>query len=644
MTDLSGKTLGDFHVEHLIGKGSMAAVYQAQQISLRRRVALKVLAEDMFTPSDKVKRFVREAEALARLEHPHIVPVYGAGEEPPYYFFAMRFVPHGTLAEAMRLGIDQATARVWARQICQALAFAHQSGIVHRDLKPSNVLLNHGVPLLCDFGLARLRDLSTLTQRGLKLGTPLYMSPEQTLGENAGAPADCFALGVLLHQVFTGRHPFVDLAEGGAECMDVRSLFARIQKAELLSPPGTSPRMRRSIEKVVLRALERRPEDRYADAGEMLRDLEEADRSLQESGRVVVSGFGSAVPLAGETTVDLDPPVPAAAGLPEELDSTPLTSPSPRVATRPLPLFRFGRYEVLEEIGHGGQGIVYRAHDPILERHIALKVLLGGWKPESQRVDLFRHEARVAARLNHPHIIQVLDFGVEGESPYLTMPFVEGLSLDRLIERGAPLPVPFVLETLLQVADALAFAHETGIVHLDVKPGNILIRRSLRASSFATGTAGEKLGRPHVTLTDFTMARIRGRESGEGAERAAAEAGADPGTTGRTLSGTFPYASPEQLDERSGPPGAASDIFSLGVVLHEMLTGKRLFAGDDPTVSLMRVLHEDVQPPSMIAPGIPAALDDLCARMLQRDAGARLRSAGAVIELAEPILRSNLLR
>ncbi|HVR73037.1 MAG TPA: protein kinase [Planctomycetota bacterium] len=639
MPHLAGKTLGDFHVERLVGKGSMAAVYQAQQISLRRRVALKVLAEDMFTPSDKVKRFVREAEALARLEHPHIVPIYGAGEEPPYYFFAMRLVPHGTLAEAMRLGIDQATARVWARQICQALAFAHHSGIVHRDLKPSNVLLNDGVPLLCDFGLARLRDLSTMTQRGLKLGTPLYMSPEQTLGENAGAPADCFALGVLLHQMFTGRHPFVDLAEGPAEGIDVQTLFARIRKAELITPLATSPRMRRALEKVVLRALERRPEDRYADAGEMLRDLEEADRSLQESGHVVVSGFDGAASPAVESTAGLDAPEPGGAGPPEELDSVPAASLGSRAAARPEPLFKFGRYEVLEEIGHGGQGIVYRAHDPILERDIALKVLLGGWKPDGRRVDLFRHEARVAARLNHPHIIQILDFGVEGASPYLTMPFVEGPSLDRLIELRGPLPVPFALETLIQVADALAFAHETGIVHLDVKPGNILIRRSLRASSFAAGTPEEKLGRPQVILTDFTMARIRGREAGEGSEP-----GAAPATSRGLPSGTFPYASPEQLDERAEPPGAASDIFSLGVVLHEMLTGKRLFAGDDPSVSRMRVLHEDVLPPSMLSQGIPAALDDLCARMLRRDAATRLRSAGAVIDLAEPILRSDLGR
>lgn len=638
MFDLAGKTLGDFHIECLVGKGSMAAVYQAEQISLRRRVALKVLAEDMFTPSDKVKRFVREAEALARLEHPHIVPVYGAGEEPPYYFFAMRLVRHGTLAEAMRLGIDQATARVWARQICQALAFAHSSGIVHRDLKPSNVLLNDGVPLLCDFGLARLRDLSTLTQRGLKLGTPLYMSPEQTLGENAGAPADCFALGVLLHQVFTGRHPFVDLAEAGAEGIDIQSLFARIQKAELLPSPTASPRMRRALENVVLRALERRPEDRYANAGEMLRDLEEADRSFEESGRVVVSGFDGAEGLAADSTAGLDAPEPGGAAPQEKLDNSPPAPPGSGAATRSRPLFKFGRYEVLEEVGHGGQGIVYRARDPILERDIALKVLLGGWRPDGRRVELFRHEARVAARLNHPHIIQILDFGVEGERPYLTMPFVEGPALDRLIERGVPLPVPFALETLLQVADALAFAHQAEIVHLDVKPGNILIRRSLRASSFEVGTPGEKLGRPQVILTDFTMARIRGRESGEGSEVAA------PGTSRRLPSGTFPYASPEQLDEGFEPPGAASDIFSLGVVLHEMLTGRRLFAGDDPTVSRMRVLSEDVPAPSTLAPGIPAALDDLCARMLRRDAGARLRSAGAVIDLAEPILRSDVAR
>ncbi|MCZ7647791.1 MAG: serine/threonine protein kinase [Planctomycetota bacterium] len=176
---LLGRTLGDFRIEAELGRGSMARVYEAEQLTLSRRVALKVLEEGLFTPGDNIKRFLREASALARLEHPHIVPVYAAGEETPFYFFAMRKIAGGTLSEAMKSGIGRRTAVEWLYQIGRALAYAHEQGIIHRDLKPTNILLQDGVAFLSDFGLARLKDFSTLTRSGFTLGTPLYMSPSR---------------------------------------------------------------------------------------------------------------------------------------------------------------------------------------------------------------------------------------------------------------------------------------------------------------------------------------------------------------------------------------------------------------------------------------------------------------------------------
>ncbi len=620
MLDLAGKLIGDFEIETLLGKGSMAQVYRAWQVSLRRAVALKVLEEEIFTPDERIQRFLREAEALARLEHPHIVPIYAAGEEAPYYYFAMRLVPGGTLAGAMQRGVRRSAALAWARQTCQALAYAHASGVVHRDLKPTNILLHDDVALLADFGLARLRDLSTLTHHGLILGTPLYMAPEQTLGRSADPAADCFALGVLLYQLFTGEHPFTDIRKAKLSTADQTSLFQRIQKAEFQPPSKAMPGFPAAIETVILRALARRPEDRYADAGAMLEELEAAGEAFEGEESVIHS-----MPPAREEPVTSETQV-----LPRDAGPGEATPPATRSSTVPpasmaTPLTVFGRYEVLGELGHGGQGIVYRARDPVLDRHVALKVLQGGWKADHRLIDLFTKEAQVAASLNHPHIIPILDFGLEDESPYLTMPVVEGPSLDRLIAEGRPLAVPFAFQVLVQTADALAFAHDAGILHLDIKPGNLLIRKSSRHASHVGLDLYGGLGFPHVILTDFTMARVRQAEK----EDVQAE---------RLTSGTIPYASPEQLEDNRAALGPASDIFSLGVVLHEMLTGQRLFAGDDPSVTQTLVLHANVPPPSARVPGLPPEVDELCLHMLRRRPEDRFASAADVVAAGEKVL------
>jgi serine/threonine protein kinase len=616
-SELVGKTLGDFEVEELVGKGSMAQVFKARQISLRRPVALKILEEGLFTPHDNIKRFVREAEAMARLEHPHVVPVYAAGEETPYYFFAMRLIRGGSLGEAMRNGVQQGLAIRWAYEVCQALAYAHSMGVVHRDLKPSNVLIQEGSAVLGDFGLARLKDMSTITQRGFVLGTPLYMSPEQTLGEETGPPSDCFSLGVILYELMLGAHPFAAHGKKGVSRIEARAeLFQRIQKAEFTAPSDVQPTFPMAIEHVIMRSLQRRPETRFPDGAAMLKELEAAYRALPMEDRIVqVAPHESGTPPAVRDT--------------SAMESTAAIEPPPSSTGKPAQE-KFGRYEIRKEIGHGGQGVVYKAYDPVLDRDVALKVMQQHHDNIGQMAELFAHEARVAARLAHPHIIHIYDFGVHEHSPFLTMQLVNGPSLDQLLEPRKPLPLAYALQVLLQTAEALALAHESGVAHLDVKPGNILIGPSTR--EFPEKLKPQLEGRlfPHVLLTDFTMAALRQVDAASESQKKHAK------KSGLTA-GTIPYASPEQLGE-GGTPGPASDLFSLGVVFYEMLTGERLFSGEHLSVTQLLVLRGNVPLPSSKNASLPPEVDTLCHKMLVRNVKDRVQTALEVLRQARAIL------
>jgi serine/threonine protein kinase len=598
MADLIGKELGGFQIEALLGKGSMAQVYQARQLALRRHVALKVLEEGLFTPNDSIRRFLREAEAMAMLEHPHIVPVYSAGEANPYYFFAMRLVRGGSLADAMRTGVQRRIAIRWIYEICQALAFAHGGGVIHRDLKPSNVLIHDGVAVLADFGLARLRDLSTITQRGFLLGTPLYMAPEQTQGVEAGPATDCFALGVIMYELLLGRHPFSPNDKKHASRIEARAeLFDRIQRCDYPLPTALDKTVPPAVESVIVRALTREIKDRYPDGAAMLRDVEAAYKALPDHDQLIQ-----------HTEVDFESRRVRSSAELLVTEAIPSPTPAPAPAPKADKQRGFGRYQLRDEIGHGGQGVVYRAHDPVLDRDVALKVLQNRRTEDKRMEELFTNEARVAARLSHPHIIPVYDFGVEDSNLYITMQLIEGRSLDRIMEVGKPLPPYFALDVLMQAGEALAFAHAQGVVHLDVKPSNIMIGPSTRILSPGSLAHFRELGAPHIYLLDFTMAAVR--------RTASTEHESSTKERRRRTAGTIAYAAPEQLSGQDAQPTPAYDIFSLGVVLYEMLTGTRLFPGESVSLMRLRLSQGAIPSPSSRAPGIPPELDTLCARML----------------------------
>lgn len=271
MPDLIGKKLGQYHIEAITGEGGMAIVYKARQSTLNRYIALKVLPPSFVAHNPQfIQRFRREAELIARLEHPHILPVYEFGVDQGYHFIVMRYVKEGkTLGRLMRHALSQAQAIELIAQIGGALAYAHEQGIIHRDLKPSNVLIADNWPLLSDFGLAKTHDLK-LTATGVGLGTPAYMAPEQALGGPIDQRVDIYALGIILYEMLTGCVPHRDEADTPYTILHKRC-------TEPPHPPREiNPHISENVERVLLRALATRPEDRYPDVAAFVFALQKA--------------------------------------------------------------------------------------------------------------------------------------------------------------------------------------------------------------------------------------------------------------------------------------------------------------------------------------------------------------------------------
>ena len=265
------------------------------------------------------------------------------------------------------------------------------------------------------------------------------------------------------------------------------------------------------------------------------------------------------------------------------------------MALRPPPFTHLGRYRVISELGRGAMGVVYLCDDESLQRQVAIKTLLlpDDAGDRSQLEARFRQEAKAAAGLNHPGIITIHDIGREGDWLYIAMELLKGTELRDRLQQGA-MPLDEAVDIAAQVAAGLAVAHAQGVVHRDIKPGNIMM-----------------IGQGQAQIMDFGIARMKS---------------SDVRTQSGTMMGSPKYMSPEQVGGH--PVDARSDIFSLGSVLYEMLTGAQPFAGGNLGQLLNAILHSSQPPLSHHRQGIPAVLEAVVARALQKNPQARYQDAG----------------
>ena len=469
--DRTRAALGErYRLERIAASNADRVLFEAYDETLKRRVSIRV---NFFRDAVIRAWFLREAEALGQLDHPAIRHVYDAGVAGDLAYRIGTWIDGEGLHEAVRRGprIIPAVLSL-ARDLLGALDHAHLHGIIVRRVAPPSVLVGAT-------GRGTITDLrwSSYTlpviPAGAVPGMMMYMAPEVRDGAVGEPASDVYTAGALLYFTVTGQEPPLDAREARR-------------------PTELRPTCPRAIERIVLRALNRAPEDRYLTAAEMLEDLASDAGTFETRAAAVIQS-----PLGGtEDGARWEKWLRRALG---------------------------DDYELLSLLGRGGFGRVYRVRDLHLEREVALKVLNPALTQDAEVVERFRREAQLAAGLNHPNIVNIYDIAGRFGLIWYTMELINGPSLAQLVEREGPLPMDRVLRLLREALSALAHAHGTGLVHRDIKPENILIDPS-----------------GSVQITDFGLAlALRGKYGGATSQ-----------------SGTPQFASPEQLlgervDQRS---------------------------------------------------------------------------------------------
>jgi serine/threonine-protein kinase len=533
-----------YRLERIAASNADRVLFEAYDETLKRRVSIRV---NFFRDAAIRAWFLREAEALGQLDHPAVRHVYDAGVAGDVAYRIGTWIDGEGLHEAVRRGprIIPAVLSL-ARDLLGALDHAHLHGIIVRRLPPPSVLVGAS-------GRGTITDLrwSSYTLPVIPPGAAptmtMYMAPEVRDGAVGDPASDVYTAGALLYFAVTGQEPPLDAREARR-------------------PTELRPTCPRAIERIVLRALNRAPEDRFLTAAEMLEDLASDAGTFETRAAAVIH-----TPFAGgEDRARWEKWLRRALG---------------------------DDYELLSLLGTGGFGRVYKVRDLHLEREVALKVLNPALTQDTEVIERFRREAQLAARLNHPNIVNIYDIAGRFGLIWYTMELIDGPSLAQLVEREGPLPMDRVLRLLREALSALAHAHGMGLVHRDIKPENILIDPS-----------------GSVQITDFGLAlALRGKYGGATSQ-----------------SGTPQYASPEQLlgervDQRS-------DLYSLAAVAYYALLGTPPFPGATTEQVLARQTTNQFPLPREQRDDVSEAFERVLDRALSADVASRFPSAAEFLQ------------
>jgi len=352
-----------------------------------------------------------------------------------------------------------------------------------------------------------------------------------------------------------------------------------------------APAVRERLDELLLRWQELRQEGRSVAAADLCTDCPELETLLEEQ----IKAFAEVESILGIQTQEADgvkdeSVINRTTLPPEGADATQVTG----VSFHGMP--SVPGYEIISVLGRGGMGVVYQARQVALNRMVALKMILSGGHASQQRLQRFRTEATAVARLQHPSVVQIHDIGELDGQPYYSMEFVAGGSLDQQLAK-ALMPPRQAAQLLMQIAQAMHHAHQNGIVHRDLKPANILL-------------TGSKDSAPKIA--DFGVAKLLDEDG--------------PSLSGEPM-GTPSYMAPEQALGRKQDQGPAIDVYALGAILYEMLTGRPPFRGESTLDTLEQVCSREPVAPSQLQPGCPRDLETICLKCLRKEPGRRYPSA-----------------
>jgi serine/threonine protein kinase len=632
VTLTAGTKIAGYVVEGVLGHGGMGIVYEAQQVSLNRRVALKVLSPPLGLDTSFAERFRQEGQLQAAIDHPHIIPVFEAGDSDEGLFIAMRLVRGPTLKDMIisRQLEGGRTLRLLV-PIADALDYAHAAGLIHRDVKPQNILVGaDDHPFLADFGLTKGLGAVGLTRTGQFVGTIDYVSPEQVRGEAATAASDVYALGAVLYECLTGVVPYP------------RPSDAAVLYAHMSDPPPAAtehrPELPPALNDVLARAMAKDPAQRHNTASEL---LAEAERAFGTPARAAIT---PPAPLkrpedTGIRPAEAEVPTRAAQArggpAPEKEAAAPRRrehkadegAASGRVSRRstasapaepskaeadarregemsgtsdlpPLPDLEpaatFAGYRVVARLARGGMGVVYRASAPDGE-DVVLRIVRA---PHVAGPRLAAAAQRVA-HVDHPALLDVREGGEEHDLLYLVSRFVEGRTLRELIDRG-PVGLARVGLVVDQVGAALKALQADGLLHGDVRPEYLLL--------------SDEDGHERVRLTDAGL-------------MAGLATASDPMAC-REGAGPSDYVAPEVI-QADGADGRA-DVYSLGCVLYEMLTGSVPFPAEGERAKRWAHVGEPAPALSAQRAGLVGDFDEVVRRAMAKEPDDRYSDAPAL--------------